>query len=50
MAIELPEQADANLGVENGWPVAYFAETAGMFVGEQFERADQGIAEDRDQW
>lgn len=48
--IKSPEKADPNLGVENGWPVGYFSETAGMFVGEQFECPDQGMVEERDQW
>ena len=41
---------DPMLGVENGWPVGYFASTAGMFANEPFERDDQGVAEERDDW
>lgn len=49
-AIESPTKIDANLGVENGWPVGYFTNTVGMFVDERFERPEQGVAEERKKW
>ena len=42
--VDDPPPIDPNLGVENGWPVGYFAETTGVFAGEPFERANQGVA------
>ena len=41
-AIELEPPIDPMLGVPQGWPVGYFAQTAGALAGESFERAAQG--------
>jgi hypothetical protein len=41
---------DPMLGVENGWPVGYFASTAGMFADEPFERPDQGEMPEAKTW
>ena len=41
---------DPMLGVENGWPVGYFADTVGMFGNEPFERPYQGEHQERDSW
>ena len=49
-AIDLPPPLDPNLGVENGWPEGYFAETAGALAGEPFERPPQGELPERESW
>lgn len=41
-AIDTRPPIDPMLGVENGYPVGYFAETAGAFADEPFERPPQG--------
>lgn len=41
---------DPMLGVENGWPVGYFAGTLGMFADEPFERPAQGDHQERNSW
>lgn len=48
-AIDLKTPIDPMLGVENGWPVGYFASTMGSFAGEPLERA-QGPIQTRDSW
>ncbi len=49
-AMDLHQPIDPMLGVDNGYPVGYFAETAGALAGEDFDRPDQGELQDRDDW
>lgn len=49
-AIDMREPIDPMLGVEKGWPVGYFAQTAGALAGEPFERAAQGELPEREDW
>jgi len=46
--IDSPAAVDPMLGVESGSPVGYFAQTAGMFADEPFERPAQGTIKERD--
>jgi hypothetical protein len=48
-AIDLKVPIDPMLGVELGWPVGYFASTAGAFANETLERL-QGPMQTRDSW
>jgi len=49
-AIELSPPIDRMLGVDNGWPEGYFAETAGALANEPFERGPQGELPNRESW
>jgi hypothetical protein len=49
VAIDLKAPIDPMLGVENGWPVGYFASTMGSFADEPLERV-QGTMQTRDNW
>ncbi len=49
-AIDARPPIDPMLGVENGYPVGYFAETAGALADEPFERAPQGDLPDPKAW
>jgi hypothetical protein len=49
-AIDSPPPVDPMLGVKNGWPPGYFAETAGAAAGEPFERPPQRELPERDSW
>jgi hypothetical protein len=46
-AIDLEPPIDPMLGVQQGWPVGYFAQTAGALAGELFQRAEQGEVPER---
>ena len=48
--LELGLPIDPNLGIENGYPVGYFAQTAGALTDEPFEREPQGELQERDDW
>jgi hypothetical protein len=48
-AIDLKTPIDPMLGVEQGWPVGYFANTMGSFADEPLERV-QGSMQSRDSW
>ena len=49
-AVDVRSKIDPMLGVENGYPIGYFAETAGALAGEEFEREPQGELPKRDDW
>jgi len=46
--IDSPAAVDPIVGVENGWPVGYFAQATGMFADESFERPTQVTMQERD--
>lgn len=48
-AIDLKTPIDPMLGVNNGWPIGYFANTLGSFADEPLERVQEPI-QTRDSW
>ncbi len=53
--VDLPEKSVVEFELrlvpkKDGWPDGYFQQTAGAFLGETFERPDQGTMPRRGDW